>query len=176
VLLGLFLTFCRVVIGVIFAFSFLSKMGNVVAFETTIINFRLLPKYFSKVAAVLFLLGEFIVTVCMAIGGKLLSLGFSLAVFLLVVFSIALVTVLVRKIQTSCNCFGTNSKAISYYDVARNAGFVGCAISGWGVLSMSSTMPATLNLPELALVGFVAVTFIVIWMHLAEIVDLFRLI
>jgi hypothetical protein len=174
-LLVLFLTFCRAVIGIVFAISFLNKIKNITAFQTTIANFHLLPKSLINSVAILFLLGELTVTFCMVMGGNLLGLGFSLAFFLLVVFTLAMVTVLARRIKTSCNCFGTNSKKISFYDIARNAGFIACAIGGWGVFSASGTMLATLNLPELVLVAFIAVTFLAILTHLAEIVGLFRL-
>lgn len=171
-----FLTFCRIVIGSVFVVSFLGKIRNVAAFQITIANFRLLPKNLTKGAVVLFLLSEFIVIACMVIGYKLLSIGFLLATFLLVVFSIALVTVLVRKIQTPCNCFGTSLKVISYYDVARNAGFVAFSFGGWAVFSVSDITWIALTLPELALASFAAVAFVMIWTRLSEIVEIFHLI
>lgn len=169
------LTFCRVTTAIVFALSFVGKAPNTSSFIQTIDRFKLLPKMLHIPVAVAFLGGELVVVVTMILGGKLLLWGFLLAGLLLILFSVALVSALVRKIQTPCNCFGTSSKVVSYYDVARNAGFVACALGGWIMFSVSTTMTPALALLETGLIGFVAVAFVVIWTHLAEIVELFRL-
>ena len=169
------LAFCRVAISLVFAWSFVSKVQDISSFLHTINRFNLLPEALHFPVAGAFLGGELVVVVAMILGGKLLLWGFLLAGLLLILFSTALVSVLLRKIQTSCNCFGTSSRAISYHDVVRNAGFVACAMGGWIVLSVSNIMLTTLTWPEVGLIAFVAMAFVVIWTHLAEIVELFRL-
>ena len=52
------LIFCRLAIGIMFAYSFLMKVRDVVAFAQSITNFRLLPLRWSKWLARLFLVGE----------------------------------------------------------------------------------------------------------------------
>jgi hypothetical protein len=168
------LAFCRITTGLVFAWSFVGKAQDISSFIQTIDHFKLQPKALHHPVAVAFLGGELVVVVTMILGGKLLLWGFLLAGLLLILFSSALISVLLRKIQTPCNCFGTSSRAISYHDVVRNAGFVACVTGGCVGLSVSNTMPITLTLPEVGLTGFVAMAFVVIWTHLAEIVELFR--
>ncbi|HIP73373.1 MAG TPA: DoxX family membrane protein [Anaerolineae bacterium] len=52
------LMFCRIAIGVTFAYSFLTKAQDVNQFARTIANFKLLPSQLSKPAATLTLIGE----------------------------------------------------------------------------------------------------------------------
>lgn len=125
------LAFCRITIGLIFAYSFLMKIRDVNQFAQTIANFKLVPLRWGRPLALLFLSGEAAVVVLLVIGEQLLSLAFGLALILLAVFTAVLVSVLVRDIQTTCNCFGNSQKIVTYTDVWRNAGFIGCALLGW---------------------------------------------
>lgn len=168
------LTFCRVAIGLVFAASSISKALDIVRFRQTIHSFNILPGQLSDIAALLFLCGEFAVVVLMLIGGSLLTLGFSLAIFLLLLFCIALVSVLARRIHTSCNCFGTSARQVSGFDVWRNAGFILCALAGYAVLAWAKNTQVNLGLVEWVLTGLGAGVFVVIWIQLSEIVQLFR--
>lgn len=118
------LMFCRIAIGVTFAYSFLTKAQDVNQFARTIANFKLLPSQLSKPAATLTLIGELTAIALMAVGGRLLPIGFGLAVLLLLVFTVALVWTLVRNIQTPCNCFGASRQPVTAYDLWRNLGFL----------------------------------------------------
>jgi uncharacterized membrane protein YphA (DoxX/SURF4 family) len=90
------LAFCRVVTGLAFAFSSLSKARDFPRFRQTIMHFGLLPERLSGLAALLVLGGEFVVVLFVAIGGPFLLAGFLLAALLLLVFCTALTSVLVR--------------------------------------------------------------------------------
>jgi uncharacterized membrane protein YphA (DoxX/SURF4 family) len=168
------LAFCRVVIGLVFVVSSVSKALNIAQFRQTISNFHILPGRLSGVAAMLFLCGEFVVVVCVLIGGSLLAIGFSLAIFLLLLFCIALVSVLARGIHTTCNCFGPSAKQVSHVDVWRNVGFILCTLGGYGALAWTKSTQGNPGLLEWGLTGLGAVVFVVIWIQLGEIVQLFR--
>lgn len=168
------LAFCRVVIGLAFVVSSISKVLNIAQFRQAISNFHILPRRFSGVAAMLFLCGEFAVVVFVLIGGSLLAIGFSLAIFLLLLFCIALVTVLARGIHTTCNCFGPSAKQVSHVDVWRNVGLILCALGGYGALVWTKGTQGNPGLLEGGLTGLGAVVFFVIWIQLGEIVQLFR--
>lgn len=168
------LAFCRVVIALVFWLSGASKVLDVAQFRQTIGNFNVLPRAFSGVAAILFLGGEFSVAILVIIGNSLLIVGFFLAIFLLLLFSIVLISALIRKIRTPCNCFGINTKQVASFDVWRNVGFILCALSGYGVLVWAKKPERSLDLLEWLFIGLGAVSFVVVWMHLAEIVQLFR--
>ncbi|VAW31414.1 hypothetical protein MNBD_CHLOROFLEXI01-448, partial [hydrothermal vent metagenome] len=75
-------TFCRVTVGMLFAYSFVSKVGKLPQFAQTITNFKLLPERWSQPMALLFLMGELTVVVLALIGGQWLSVAFGLAILL----------------------------------------------------------------------------------------------
>lgn len=168
------LAFCRVVVGLVFALSSVSKALNLAQFRQAISSFNLLPSWLSSIAAVLFLCSEFAVVILVILGGPLLAIGFSLAILLLLLFCIALVSVLVRRIRTSCNCFGPGAKQVSRSDVWRNIGFMLCALGGWGGLVWTKDTLGNLGLLEWVLTGLGAGAFVVIWIQLGEIAQLFH--
>ncbi|MCZ7666473.1 MAG: hypothetical protein M5U34_04230 [Chloroflexi bacterium] len=111
VMLPYLLTFCRIVIGLVFAYAFLTKIRDVNAFNQTITRFKLLPAPWSRPMALLFLTGELAVVMLTFVGGQLLPLAFGLAFLQLAIFTMARAPVLARRIQTSCNCFGSQREA-----------------------------------------------------------------
>jgi hypothetical protein len=110
----------------------------------------------------------------MLLGGSLLTGGFLLAALLLTAFSIALASVVIRKINLSCNCFGPSEKRITPYDIFRNIGFLICALGGWGAALLSQKGSVSLGILEWGLALVVAVIFITIWTQIREIMQLFR--
>jgi hypothetical protein len=172
--LSYILTFCRIAIGLVFALSFIGKIRNVRQFEQTVRDFAILPRRFSKIAALLFLCGEFAVVVLVTLGNSFLFAGFALAACLLLIFSIALASVLARNMRTSCNCFGSTTKQVSPFDVWRNAGFILCALGGCGLLTASKGAQTSLGLVEVSLVGLGAAVFVAVWTQLSEITQLLR--
>ncbi len=125
------LTFCRAAVTMLFAYSFATKVGELPQFAQTISNFKLLPKHWSQRIARFFLTVELAIVMLLVIGGSLMPLAFGLALLLLVVFTIALISVLARHIQTACNCFGSSQKSVTYADVWRNVGLSSVIAVGW---------------------------------------------
>jgi hypothetical protein len=101
----------------------------------------------------------------------LLAAGFAGAAILLLGFSLALGSVLARKISTSCNCFGVSQKNISSWDLLRNTGLIGCALGG---LALTLAAPSTLGWLESGLMAASALFFVLIWVHMGEIVAVFK--
>lgn len=168
------LTFCRVTIGLTFAYSFLMKVRDVNQFAQTIANFKLVPLRWERPLALLFLSGEAAVVVFLVIGGQLLPLALGLALLLLMAFTAALVLVLVRNIQTACNCFGSTQKIVSYVDVWRNAGLVLVSAIGLWAAGATGNVKVTLTLIELFLIAIIATIFVLLWTNLHDIVTLFQ--
>lgn len=168
------LTFCRVVIGLTFGVSSVSKVLNIAQFKQAISNFHILPRWLSGVAAMLFLCSEFAIVALVFIGGPLLILGFSLALGLLLFFCLALASVLARGIRTTCNCFGASMKEVSTFDVWRNIGLMICALVGIAMLIGAKSAWGPLSLLEWVLIGLGSGVFVMIWLQLGEIVQLFR--
>jgi len=169
-LLSYLLIFCRAIIIFVFLVSSLGKARNISAFEKAIANFNILPKRFHRISAVLFLVGEFAVVYLVFAGGELIKFGFLLAVILLVLFCIAIVSVLLRKYQIACNCFGASEKIISAYDFWRNAFLIGFAFLGWRMALVANTTPIALGLFEIGLIGAVAAIFLTLLTQFREIV------
>jgi len=167
------LAFCRVVIGLVFIVSSISKALNISKFRQTIISFGLLPRSLTGIAAILFLCCEFAVAGLAAIGGEFLLPSFLLAIILLLIFCGALASVLVRRLRTPCNCFGSSEKPISIGDVWRNVGFILCALGGCVALTWTQRTSERLGVVEWLLTALGAGVFVAIWIQLREIAQLF---
>ncbi len=166
------LAFSHVVTGVVFGMSFLGKIRRPSDFVATIHSFRLVPPGLSRLAAGLFLAAEAAVVGSMGIGGPLVLPGLLGAVGLLLLFSAALASTLLRQIHTSCSCFGPTVQPVSPLDLGRNAGFVLCALAGlaagWG---LPAPTPA-LGLAGWGVASAAAGVFVATWLHLRELVQL----
>lgn len=168
-LLAAMLGFCRVVIGLVFALSFASKIGDIRAFAQTLARFNLLPQQLILPAAMFFVVAELLVVMLMLVGGIALRHGFVLAFVLLLAFSLALSIGLRRKIRTSCNCFGANTKTISHFDVWRNTAFLLCTLVGFAVLCFSQSAQMTLDLGSWAMMSIAAAVFVAVCLQVGEI-------
>jgi Methylamine utilisation protein MauE len=168
------LAYCRLLVGILFAVSFAGKALNISTFEQTITSFRLLPKRMIRATALTLLAAELLVVALVAIGGRYLNFGLALAILLLVIFSGVLVSVMVRGILTSCNCFGPTDKPVSWYDVWRNVALLGCALLGLGILSTSGAEQRVLGFVEWFIVGLAMAISVALWASLGHIVKLFR--
>lgn len=165
------LAFCQVVVGCVFAASSFTKVKDFSPYLTAVGAFRLIPKPFVRIGAMLLLICEILVVVLLFIWP---TIAFSLAAVLLLLFSVALTTVLLRGIQTTCNCFGSSSHPVSYTDLIRNAGLLLCA-GGGAYLTVLTYNSTPLTFFEWGVTALFACTFALIWTQIGEIVRLFRI-
>lgn len=168
------MAFCRMVIGLVFAISSGSKVFRLQAFRQTIFRFHLFPARFIAPAAMLFLSSEMAVVILLALGGQALLPGFVLAIFLLILFSGALLSVVIRGFSTSCNCFGPDQRTISSADIWRNAGFLLCALVGCAGVIWSPKIVEDPGNIEWMFAGLGALVFVLIWTQLGELAQLFH--
>jgi hypothetical protein len=166
-----FSAFCRCAIGFVFLLSFVSKCRDTAQFQRGIANFRLLSRYLSNIAAIFFLGCELAVVLCLLVGGRLLLPGFALAAFSLVLFTIALASVLIRKLHISCNCFGASDQAVSVADIWRNVGLTSCAAVGYWATLWVLTHGQSLGVGEWLLAGVSALLLSLLWLQLNTIVQ-----
>jgi len=167
------LAFFRLTIGFVFAISLVGKIRNIPLFTRTITNFNFFPKSFSKPLTYLFLLGEFGTVVAMIVGGSFLFWGFLTSTLLYLSFSIALLSVVIRKIKTPCNCFGPDEKDVGIGHVVRSTGFMICGLGGLISMKFYELASGALNWAEWGLVGATALVFVLVWIQISEIVKLF---
>jgi hypothetical protein len=168
------LVFCRVVLGLVFAISCGAKLRDVRAFAHTIGLFAPLPRRLTLPAAWLLLSLELGIVLALATGGPLLAPGFVGAAALLLAFSGALARVLLRKRSVSCSCFGASRRPVVPADIWRNGGLICCALGGYQATRATSGLAPRLAALDMALIGLAALAFVAIWLHIAEIVQLFR--
>ncbi len=167
------LIFFRTVVGLVFTMSLVGKMRDIPSFTQTITSFRFFPPFFSRPLTYLFLLGEFGVITIMGIGEPFLFWGFLAATMMFLSFSIALSSVLLRKIKTSCNCFGPDEKNVSVGHIVRSFGFMVCGIGGGVSTYKFGNFTTTLDFVEIFSVGVMGILFVTIWTYIG---DLLRLI
>lgn len=163
------LIFCRVVIGVVFAISAYGKAHDLKSFADSIEKFQLLPANLVKMASWVFLVGEVLVGLAMIINA--LTLGFTLAALMLSLFSFALISALLRRLELNCNCFGTLNSQISGFDLIRNAVFILCALYGLA----NAGVPLLLRWDEIILVAAAALVFAVVFIHFSEMIRFMRI-
>ena len=168
------LIFFRIVIGIVFFVSALGKLRNFSEFTQTIQRFQILPRMLISPSTWLFISCEITVVILLVLGKQFLVFGFVLAGLLLLIFSMALLSVLIRKISTPCNCFGAGKNPVSVYDIVRNIIFILCALGGWSLYMGSSANYGTPNLLDWILIGFAASAFVMAIVNLGEIVKVFK--
>jgi len=168
------LGFSRLSLAVVFAVSSVGKLWHFSAFRQATSDFRILPGRLAGWAPYLFLCAEVSIVVSMVVGHRLLAPGFFLAVALLTAFSLALLSVLLRGISTSCNCFGPEQRRVSHHDIIRNIGFIAWGVAGWAALSQLHDAKAYLGPHEWIVIGIVAVPYTLLWIRIGELVDMLR--
>ena len=169
--LSYILVFCRVTIALTFLISSISKAFDLKHFRRTIDAFDILEYRYVNPTALFLLSGEVIIALCMILGGRLLLPGFFLAIVFLLLFCIAMASVLVRKLSLSCNCFGPNNKSITGFDIARNVGFILCALAANFILFGAKQTQQSLSMLEWVTIGFSAAVFVILWIQLGDIVQ-----
>lgn len=159
------LAFCMVVIGTVFALSSGAKLKNLSIYVETTGNFQLLPQAIVPISAIFFLLCEMMTVILMVLWPMM---AFALALVLLIVFSFALASVLIRRISTTCNCFGDSNNPISVADLVRNIGLLLCACVGLYLTSGTHSL-AQLSPLEWIIIGFFSSVVAMLWTQLSEI-------
>ena len=168
------IAFSRVVVGIVFAVSAFGKIQNISSFSDAITRFKFFPSRFSLMLSYLFLAGEIVVVLTMLIGWFFLPYGFLLSSLLYLAFSIALSSVVLRKIQTSCNCFGPSKKPVTPFHIVRAAGLMVLSAVSGVMLYLESTREVQLDLLGWVVMIMAGGVFSLIWIELDEIAALLK--
>lgn len=172
-------TFCTLVLLWTFSFSAIFKGRRLSTFEQNIAGFALLPAVLLTPAALVLVGLEgsaslmLLLTLLwpawrpLALGGFLLSTG------LLFLFTIALLSVLARRLAVPCGCFGNTAQPVSWLDVGRTVGFLLCAVTGLLTFFVAPVAPSLPGLVTLVL-AVMAAAFALIWAHLHTLLAVWR--
>ena len=115
----------RLIVGLVFIFAGVAKIGHAEDFASTIVAFRfnLHPTFvgFASLALPPF---EVVLGAYLLLGWQL-RIASAVAVALLAVFTIALSSVVIRGIPTPCGCFGPGeTDPVTWWTVARDCGAI----------------------------------------------------
>lgn len=102
----------RVVLGAVFIYSSLDKIGNMPDFAKVILNYKILPVELVNLLAIFLPWLELVIGLCLIIG-KFERASLILYSALLVVFIIALSQALIRGLDISCGCFSVDPSTTS---------------------------------------------------------------
>jgi len=164
-------SFCRLTLGLLFLYSFASKVRNVLRFREAITAFRALPEPLTSPAAGLVLVAELLAGVLLLTGGSALDAGYVLVAALLLLFTTVLAVALVRTPEVGCGCFGRDERPVAPADLVRNAGLLALAAVGWW--SARTAPSAFLSPVDFVVLLLAATSLLLFWTQLAEIVELF---
>jgi len=164
-------SFCRLTLGLLFLYSFASKVRNVPRFRDTVTAFRLLPETLTGPATGAVLATELAAGTLVLLGGSTVGAGYALATVLLLLFTGVLIGALVRRPGVGCGCFGRDERPVAPADLVRNAGLLALAAAGWWNARTSPTAP--LSPADVVVLLLAATSLLLFWTQLAEIVELF---
>jgi hypothetical protein len=148
---------CSVILGGCFGISILHKLSDYNRYTETIISFSLLPNILVHPSAILVLVAEGLVIVLMLFER---SLAFALSSVLLIIFTIALASLMVRKMSVACHCFSNDQTPVGMRSICRNISFIACS---WAGLAATS---GELMSGSLGMMVAIALTFL--WLKPAE--------
>lgn len=145
--------------------SCLFKLKDISRFVATVNSFQLLPAAIVAPVALLIVGLELSVLVLLFHSPLM---GLVLASILLISFTVALASVLLRQLQVQCNCLGEHQQPIAAIDLVRNLGFLCCSCGGaWLVAKPEVTL--TIAFSDIVLITFMAIVFTGIMSQLHEI-------
>jgi hypothetical protein len=160
--------FSQTLILATFIASALSKARDPSGFAHTVERFRLLPPNQAGTVARVLLGAEVLVVVLLATGFAVqgaVTAGLVVALGLLIAYTAGLAAVRARGLAVACNCFGTSSRSVSWYDVVRNLLLVGVCVAGLLVA------PVSLSTMDTLLIGMVALGAALVVANLANVVE-----
>jgi uncharacterized membrane protein YphA (DoxX/SURF4 family) len=141
---------CRVLLAVVFFAAAVSKVRGRAAFQASLGAFGVKPRWRPAITAAV-ITGELATAVLLAADATALA-GSAAGAALLIVFTVAIGSVLRRGTPVSCRCFGASTQPLGRRHLARNAILLVVA-----ALGVTGTSPLGWNPAALLVSGFVAV-------------------
>jgi hypothetical protein len=164
----------RTAMAVLFVVSAGTKVLDFSRYQRSVRDFEILSARWSRLAGLCFLAAEISVVVLVIVGGAFLLPGFVLAILLLVIFAAALETVVRRRLEVDCGCFGGQSEIVSQYDVARNALLALVAASGVAALAIDGNASGHLPAGEVILLTIMSAVLVMLVANLKHLARAFQ--
>ncbi|MBI2897073.1 MAG: DoxX family membrane protein [Deltaproteobacteria bacterium] len=132
----------RLLVGVLFIWAGVVKLGDPAAFEEGLVNYRMLPGWSIPPVAAMLPAIEVVAGLCLVVGVAIRGAAL-VTTGMLVVFTAAIVQAIVRGIDIECGCFGAGSEVattIGWPEVVRDAALLAASahvlLYDRGVLSL----------------------------------------
>jgi hypothetical protein len=162
---------CRVLLGGVFAVSAGTKLFSRTGFaDFTAATARLTGARAARARqlAVAVVAAEVVIVLALVVP-VLVPWGFTAAVGLLAVFTVAIVRSLRRGQRAPCRCFGASNSPLGTHHVVRNA-----VLAAFGVLGIAAGGTSSLDVGPACVVAFAALIGVALTARLDDLVGLFR--
>ena len=117
----------RIVIGVLFAWAALAKLGQLDAFATQVHNFRLVPVALENLVALTLPWIELLAALALILNVRARS-GAVVLTVLLTVFTLGVAQAMIRGLDFECGCFGTSDGTrVGTFKILQNLGMLAVA-------------------------------------------------
>jgi len=137
-----FLLVLRVLLGVVFIYAGILKLGNPLAFADSIASFQMLPGLAISLFALAMPPFEVIAGILLIIGRWSRPASFCIAV-LCVIFGVALLQALLRGLEVDCGCFGSGEPSTFKMGMSLGRDLLLLAGAAWIYTTGSKTGPTT---------------------------------
>ena len=117
----------QIVIGVLFAWASLAKLGQLEAFATQVHNFRLVPVALENLVAFTLPWIELLAALALILNVRARS-GAVVVTALLSVFTVGVAQAMIRGLDFECGCFGTSDGTrVGMFKILQNLGMLAVA-------------------------------------------------
>ncbi len=118
----------QIVMGVVFAWAALAKLGDLQGFADQVHNFRMVPIFAENIVALLLPWIELVAALALILNIRARS-GAVVVTGLLAAFTIAVIVALMRGLDIECGCFGTSDASrVGLLKITQNLGML---VLGW---------------------------------------------
>ncbi len=118
----------QIVMGLVFAWAALAKLGDLRAFADQVHNFRMVPIFAENIVALSLPWIELVAALALILGIRARA-GAVVVTGLLAAFTVAIIVALLRGLDIECGCFGTSDGSrVGLVKIAQNLGLLAL---GW---------------------------------------------
>ncbi len=118
----------QIVIGVLFAWAALAKLGDLHGFADQVHNFRMVPIVAENIVALSLPWIELVAALALILNIRARS-GAVVVTGLVAVFTVAIIVALMRGLDIECGCFGTaDASRVGLVKITQN---IGMLVLGW---------------------------------------------
>ena len=111
---------CQILIGFLFAWSGLAKLGDIQTFADQIHNFRIMPVAFEHLVAMTLPWIELVASLSLVLGIRARSAAV-LVTLLLAAFTLGVIQAMIRGLDFECGCFGTaDGTTVGFQKIGQN--------------------------------------------------------